>query len=427
MSDNRPDDSLMAELAEAIDGGNVGRLHDLLSRHPELRSRLNEQLPGGAFGATALLTAVQRGNRELADALLDAGADIDQRSHWWAGGFGVLDGESPLVDHLVTRGAAVNAYAAARHGWLERLRALLDADPRQARMRGGDGQTPLHVAASVEIASLLLERGAEIDALDVDHESTAAQYLVRDRPAVARFLIAHGARTDLMLAAALGELDLVRRHLDAAPESVGMEVDERWFPRRNPRSGGTIYNWTLGRYWSVHRVAHECGQVEVLELLLARSPDPLRLAAACELRQAEQVDVLLAAQPALRDAVPEELRRRLVNAAQDADLAAVRLFLRAGWPVNSRGQHGATALHWGAFHGHSELVGELLRASPPLELRDDEFQGTPLDWALHGSLHGWRCAEGDYGATVAALLAAGAQRPNRENIAASAAALAALG
>jgi hypothetical protein len=331
-----------------------------------------------------------------------------------------------LVDHLVARGASVNAYAAARHGWSNRLRDLLDAQPAQARMRGGDGQTPLHVAASVEVARLLLERGAEIDALDVDHESTAAQYLVRRHPEVARFLVARGARTDLMLAAALGDLELVRRHLEAAPESVGMAVDERWFPRRNPQSGGTIYNWTLGRYWSVHRVAQECGQAEVLELLLARSPDTLRLAAACELGQREQVEALLAARPALRGTAPAALQRRLVDAAQDADLEAVRLFLRAGWPADALGQHGATALHWGAFHGHSELVGELLRADPPLEARDGEFQGTPLDWALYGSLHGWRRAEGDYEATVAALIAAGAQRPNRETIAGSPAALSAL-
>ena len=113
---------------------------------------------------------------ELVDLLLDAGADIDQRSRWWAGGFGVLDrDDSPLIDHLVARGATVDAYAAARHGWMDRLRALVAADPTAACTPRGDGQTPLHVAASVEVADTLLAHGAAIDALDVDHESTPAQ------------------------------------------------------------------------------------------------------------------------------------------------------------------------------------------------------------------------------------------------------------
>ena len=45
--------------------------------------------------------------------------------------------------------------------------------------RGGDGQTPLHFASTVEVAEFLLENGAEIDARDVDHESTPAQYMLR--------------------------------------------------------------------------------------------------------------------------------------------------------------------------------------------------------------------------------------------------------
>jgi len=39
--------------------------------------------------------------------------------------------------------------------------------------RGGDGQTPLHFASTVEIAEFLLAHGAAIDARDVDHEAHA--------------------------------------------------------------------------------------------------------------------------------------------------------------------------------------------------------------------------------------------------------------
>lgn len=80
---------------------------------------------------------------------------------------------------------------------------------------GGDGQTPLHFASSIEIAEFLLHHGASIDDLDIDHESTPAQYMVRDRPEVARYLVRRGCRTDPLMMAALGDLERVRQHLNA--------------------------------------------------------------------------------------------------------------------------------------------------------------------------------------------------------------------
>ena len=38
------------------------------------------------------------------------------------------------------------------------------------------------------------ETKADMDALDIDHESTPAQWMVRDRPQVARHLVARGCR-----------------------------------------------------------------------------------------------------------------------------------------------------------------------------------------------------------------------------------------
>ena len=46
-----------------------------------------------------------------------------------------------------------------------------------------------------------------------------------------------------------------------------------------------------------------------------------------------------------------------------------------------------------------------------LEAREWQFKGTPLDWALYGSEHGWHRETGDYPDTVRALLAAGAKAP----------------
>jgi len=63
------------------------------------------------------------------------------------------------------------------------------------------------------VTELLLDYGARIDALDEDHDSTPAQWRIGESPDVARFLLERGARADIFLAAALGDLTLVERLL----------------------------------------------------------------------------------------------------------------------------------------------------------------------------------------------------------------------
>jgi hypothetical protein len=274
--------------------------------------------------------------------------------------------------------------------------------------RGGDGQTPLHFASTIEVAEFLLEHGADIDARDVDHESTPAQYMVGDRQEVARYLVQRGCKTDILLAAALGDADLVRRHLDADPQCIRMRVSGEWFPMLNAKAGGTIYQWTLGWHVSAHDVARKFGHDDVLRLLMDRSPAEVRLLAACWAGDESGVRSLLGENPDLAASLSEPDRRQVANAARNNQLVAVRLMLAAGLPADARGQHGGTPLHWAAWHGNVEMVREILRYNPPLEVTDAEFNATPLGWANHGSEHGWHRETGDYPATIEALHRAGA-------------------
>jgi len=398
-------------LTAAVCANSAARVSEVLEQHPELKSRLDDPLPNYAFGGTALLAAVQRGNREMIDVLLRAGADINARSHWWAGSFGVLDNDRGLAPFLIERGAIVDAHAAAQLAMMERLDELVSADPDLVHARGGDGQTPLHVAVSVPIAQHLLDRGADIDARDIDHESTPAQYMIRDRQDVARYLVGRGCRTDILMAAALGDAALVRKHLDADPSCIRMSVSEEFFPKKDPQSGGCIYIWTLGAHKTAHLIARELGHDEVFRLLMERTPDTLKLAIACDLGDEELCNTLLITRPGLVHTLTDDERRKLAIAAQNNNTIAVGLMLKAGWPVDVRDQHGATPLHWAAWHGNAEMARELLRHMPPLEVADNEHHAKPLGWAIHGSLHGWHRKTGDYGATVDALLQAGATPP----------------
>jgi len=357
-----------------------------------------------------VITAVR--SRAMLDVLLEAGADINARSRWWAGGFGLLDHADPqLAAYALSHGAVLTVHAAARLGMREALGSLLAADPGLVHARGGDGQTPLHFAATLGIAEDLLERGADIDARDVDHESTPAQYMVRSRQDVARYLIGRGCHTDILMAAALGERDLVRQHLARDPESIRMRVSDEHFPMVGARAGGTIYQWELGWYVSACQVAEAFGHRGLFDFLMERSPADERLLNHAWLHDEAEVRALLAQEPGLAATLPTAGRRQLAHAARNNDTLAARLMLEAGLPVDSFSQHHATPLHWAAWHGNAELVRLLLDRDPALEDRDNEFGGTPLGWALHGSEHGWHCHAGDYATTVEALLRAGASLP----------------
>jgi ankyrin repeat protein len=272
---------------------------------------------------------------------------------------------------------------------------------------------PLHFASTVEIAKFLLDHGADIDARDLDHESMAAQWMVRERTEVARYLVQRGCQADLLLAAALGDAELVGKLLDADPDSIHLRVSDEYFPKSNHRSGGTIYQWTLGWHISPHEVAKQFGHAHVFHLLMERSPAEVKLLVAGWLADESMVKSLLADDAGLLTHLSPSARRQIAHAARNNNPAAVRVMLAAGWPVDELGQHRATPLHWAAFHGNAEMTHEILRYNPPLELTDADFQAAPLGWAIHGSEHGWHARTGDYVGTVELLFKAGAKLPKK--------------
>jgi len=412
-------------LTAAIKADNASLVRDVLARHPSLKSRINEPLPNYGFDSPAIIAAVQQNNREIIDTLLTAGANINERTRWWAGSFGVLDfASSVLAEYLISRGAFINIHAAARLGMIDRVRQLLALDPQLVHARGGDGQLPLHFASTVEIASLLLEHGAEIDARDIDHESSAAQYMacIRQdlewrepyRHDVARFLISRGAKTDILMASAIGDLALVERILNDDPETVRVTVNDRYFPKQDPKSGGTIYIFGFGYTKSAHMIAHQFGHTAVFNLLMQRSAPWLRLSQAAELGDESLMQQILQQHPSTMNRLSPNAARRIVGTALRNNNRAVGLLLDSGWPSNATLENNQTALHYAAWHGNLPMVQSLLSHNAPINVFETEHGGSPLAWALHGSLNSWHRDKGDYPAVVRTLLAAGASIPKPE-------------
>jgi ankyrin repeat protein len=386
----------------------------LLKAYPEARSVLNE--PIFAFGSTALMHAATHGAADLVDVLIDAGADPNRRSDWWAGPFHVLhsvDGE--MADRLIARGAIPDACAAARIDRVDLLRDMLRADPKRVHERGGDGQTPLHFARSRAVVDLLLEHGADADARDVDHRSTPAQWMLERRRGVGRYelagyLVERGATPDIFLAAALGLADRVREMLRADPALLDLRTTSGEYGEKAP-SSFHIYMWTIGANLSPQQVAAQFEQHAVLDVMQVFGSPRQRFLAACAAARADEARALLRERPTLVSELSPEDQRTLPDAGWAGNADAVDLMLELGFDPHTPGQDTGTVLHCAAWQGEEAVVRTALRHPGVRTLinhREATHHGTPLGWCCHGSLH-CRNAAGDYPAVATELLAAGAE------------------
>lgn len=87
--------------------------------------------------------------------------------------------------------------------------------------------------------------------------------------------------------------------------------------------------------------------------------------------------------------------------------AAVHALLRAGLPIDARGEHGGTALHWACWKGYADLVKLLIDHKASLDIKDQSFHAPPSGWLHHGTQN---CGEpgGDFAEVARLLIAAGA-------------------
>lgn len=197
---------------------------------------------------------------------------------------------------------------------------------------------------AVEVARLLLEAGAHVDALADMYggRHTTMSMLVSSTPpaeagvqvALVEVLLDHGAAVD----------------------------------------GRGAGDWT-----SPLATALAFGFLEAAEALVRRGAAVTTLAAAAGLGRFEDARRMLAA------ASPEDRQRALALAAQHGHVELVKLLLEAGEDpdrFNPKGNHGhSTPLHQAALAGHEAVVRLLVERGARLDIRDTLWQGTPLGWA----------------------------------------------
>jgi len=302
-------------------------------------------------------------------------------------------------------------HEAAHAGLTDKLQQILAMDPSAIDAKGMDARTPLHCAGTIEVAALLLDRGARIDARDEDHDSTPVQWRIGEAPEVARFLLERGAKTDIFLAAALGDMamaeKLVAENRACVAQRIGKPPE---FPPLGEGRGGTIYQWTLGFNTYPHQIALKKGHQAMFDFLYAASDTATRLLVNCVLARRPEAEAIAKEHPEIVPALPDVDRELVARYCWETNTnyEAVKLMLDLGFPVaHPERSHGYTPLHNAAWAGSGNLVELLIARGHPVDIRDPGYHATPLGYALHDCLVEKRHPEGEFARVVRALVKAG--------------------
>ena len=362
--------------------GDVDKVREILAHHP---SQVN--LRDDFMGSTPLIFATHRGFRDVVEVLLHAGADVHARERisdttplHWAGEGGHREIVQMLVDHgamldvvdgwyklgpvgwgtvvswapqfhedrpatvelLLSLGAPLDPFSAIVRDDEMALREMVEADPSLLHERLGfaaQEQQPLHFAAmrgKTELVNLLLDLGADIEALTMSGVSALGAALSADHVGTADALRNAGAPLDLSAALVSGEIERART----------LPFDER------------------------HKfLLHACaaaGVTEGVALLLERGAD------------------VRAEAPRLLSEMPSSVTP-LHLAALNGHAEAAEVLLENGAPVDAPAKSTLqTPLHCAASNGHIDVARVLLAFGADRYARDSQYDSVPSGFAQFG-------------------------------------------
>jgi len=293
------------------------------------------------YGKTALHVATKSGHAKIAALLLDAGADIEARTHLSSWDF-VDYGSTPLLlaahwgqtgvaELLIRSGADVNALYGPYDPWSVLGYAIFQGQEAVAELLIANGADINYASdpSSMEIPLQIASRGG--------HESTAE--LLISNGANVNAADSNGA-TPLYFAAVSGEYQIVRLLL-----ANGAEVNLK-------TARGSVAVET-----PLHATAYS-GQTQIAELLLAGGADI--------------------------DATDQYGRTPLRHAVDKGQLALSELLIKKGADIANTDNFGVTPLHVVAQSNRIAIAELLISGGADINAKDSSSGFTPLDYAQDG-------------------------------------------
>ena len=242
-----------------------------------------------------------------------------------------------------TQPEAAALYYAVICGFRRLVEHLIVSCPRDINAQGGAHSTPLHAALAKEhfdIALLLLERGANVNALDYQMMSPLHRASDRGRRDIVEFLL--GPHADAHIQNGNNETPIDAVQAISRSASLQRILQASWL--------ALIVSFVL----AVARLRSRNGELEVAQV-------SRRYGLAVDSRDH-------------RGWTP------LMSASRSGHLDVVRLLLRNGVAVDSRSKQGWTPLKTASRYGHLDIVRLILQSGAAVDSRDNEGC-TPLESA----------------------------------------------
>ncbi|RDW85731.1 hypothetical protein BP5796_04056 [Coleophoma crateriformis] len=254
---------------------------------------------------------------------------------------------------------------------------LLETDQFETDLKDIGRWKPLHLASEdghINIVKLLVEKGADINAADMNGRTLLYRASENGHIDVVKLLLEKGADvnatdkngwTPLCTASQHRHIDVVKLLLE-----MGADVNAADENGRTPL------------YWVSFR-----GHVNIIKLLLEKEADintadkrgftPLHRAS--QDGKADVVKLLLEKEADV--SVADKSRwTPLHRASENGQIDIVKLLLNKGADVNAADENGTTPLYWASFRGHVDIVKLLLERGADVNVAD-KTGWAPLHWA----------------------------------------------
>ena len=325
------DGSYGGPLQAAVIGGHHQSARLLLNRGANANAQPGRvwHTFGVHVSSTALAAAIYRADNDMIDLLLSKGARADLEHNMYPPALYIAAevGHAALIPKLLSSGAKLEAqfrgkpplYAAVKEGHLTAVRQLLES--------GADAN---HCVFDHSRRTTVLDAAIE-----------------QGNDEIVKLLIDFGADVNAVSETLYWPEPPLHRATDKGLLSIARILLER----------GADYHWrgsdALG--WTAAHVAAR-GHPDILRLLC----DEFRADLSLKLTNGS---------------LP------LHSAAFKGSVECIEILLAQNMDINARNNSGKTSLHWAAEQGHFDAVDVLLKHGARVDVKEEESQMTPLDYA----------------------------------------------